>query len=65
MNYKVYIYIVSVLLSAFALSGLNFDRFMKRNKPLEARILVVLLACALGYLVANFIIDFVEVSKII
>lgn len=65
MNYKVYVYIVSVLLSAFALSGLNFDSFMKKNKPLEARVLVVLLACALGYLVANFIVDFIEVSKIL
>ncbi len=65
MNYKVFIYVISVLISSFALSGLNFDSFMKKNKPLEARILVVILSCALGYLLTSFIVGFIEASKIL
>lgn len=65
MNYKAYIYIISVILSVFALSGINFDGFIKSNKAIEARILVVLLSLALGYLVTNFITDFMNVSRII
>ena len=65
MNYKAYIYIVSVMLSVFALSGINFDGFIKSKKVIEARILVVLLSLALGYLVTNFITDFMNVSQII
>ncbi|MGM9835087.1 MAG: DUF1146 family protein [Bacilli bacterium] len=65
MNYKVYIYIICFLLTSFALSGLNFDNFMKKNKTTEARVLVILLTCAIGYLATNFIIDFIEVSKIL
>lgn len=65
MNYKAYIYIFSIMLSVFALSGINFDGFIKSKKVIEARILVVLLSLALGYLVTNFITDFMNVSQII
>ena len=65
MNYKTYIYIVSVLLSTFALSGVNYTNFFKKEKIFEARTLVILLALALGYLVGTFIITFIEISKII
>ena len=65
MNYKAYIYVISVLLSAYALSGVNFDNFIKKNKALEARVLVIILSLALGYLITNFITDFLNISSII
>ena len=65
MNYKAYIYVISVLLSAYALSGINYDGFIKKNRALEARVLVVLLSLALGYLITNFITDFLNVSTLI
>ena len=65
MNYRTYIYIVSVLLSTFAISGINFNNLFRKNKVFEARTLVVLLVLALGYLVGTFVITFIECSKII
>jgi len=65
MNYKIYIYIISVFLSVFALSGINFEKIIRKNRILETRILVILLGFALGYLVSNFIIDFISSTKII
>ena len=65
MNFRTYIYIVSVLLSTFAISGINFSNVFRKNKVIEARILVILLAIALGYLVGTFVITFIECSKII
>ena len=65
MNYKAYIYIITLLISIFALSGVNFDGFIKTNKAIEARILVMLLSIATSYLVTNFITDFINVSSII
>lgn len=65
MNFRTYIYIVSILLSTFAVSGINFDNVFRKNKVIEARVLVVLLALALGYLVGTFVITFIECSKII
>ena len=54
MNYKAYIYIITLLISIFALSGVNFDNFIKTNKVIEARLLVT-----------NFITDFINVSSLI
>lgn len=65
MNYKVFIYVITLFASIFALSGVNFDGFIKTNKALEARLLVILLSMATSYLVTNFITDFLSVSTII
>ena len=65
MNYKAYIYVVTTLLSVYSLSGVNFDGFIKKNKRIEAIILVVLLSLAISYLVTNFVTDFISVSSII
>lgn len=65
MNYKAYIYVITLLISIFSLSGVNFDGFIKTNKAIEARILVILLSLGLSYLATNFITDFISVSSII
>ena len=64
MPFKVYIYVITVLLSTYALSGINFDHIMKKNKPIEARIIVLLLSFISGYLLTNFITDFLTLTKI-
>lgn len=65
MNFRTYIYIVSVLLSTFAISGINFNNVFKKNKIIESRVLVIMFALALGYLVGTFVITFIECSKLI
>ncbi len=65
MNYKTFIYIITLFMSIFALSGINYDGFIKKNKALEARFLVILLSIATSYLVTNFIVDFMSVSSIV
>ena len=65
MNYKIYIYVISVLLSTYVLSGVNFNKIMKTNKNIESRILVILLSFIFGYIITNFITDFISLSKII
>ena len=58
------IYIFSVLLSVFALSGINYTNFFKKESIWEARVFIVVLSLAFGYLVASFLIAFMEVSRI-
>ena len=62
--YKAAIYAISVLLSIYALSGINFNNFFKKEHELEAKVFIIILAFALGYLLASFIMDFLEYSKI-
>ena len=63
--YKALIYAISVLVSVYALSGINFNNFFKKNHELEAKILIIILSFALGYLLASFVINFLEYSKIL
>ena len=58
MNYQIYVYLILSCLSAFALSGVNFEKFMKKNRYFETRFLVLLLSLALGYIVTKFIFEF-------
>ncbi len=58
MDYRIYIYLITSLFAAFGLSGINFDKILKKNRYFESRILVVLLSLALGYLVTQFILEF-------
>ena len=58
MDYKIYIYIFFSCASAFALSGINFEKFIKKDRIWETRILVLLLSLALGYITSNFILEF-------
>lgn len=58
MNYKIYLYIFFSMASAFALSGIHYEKFIKTNKIWETRILVLLLSLALGYLVTQMILEF-------
>ena len=65
MSYKVFIYVITLMLSIYATSGINFDGFIKKNKAIEARVLVILMSIALSYLATNFIYDFISLTSII
>ena len=54
--YKTVIYILSVLLSIFIVSGINFNNFFKANHVWEARCFIV---------VISFIIEFLSISAIV
>ena len=61
---KVIIYIISVILCCFVVTGINFDNFFKKNHIWEARLFVVIISLIMGSLLAEFIINFAEASII-
>ena len=65
MSAKVFIYIITTLLSAYTLTGINFNKFWNNKKTLEARIFIILLSLIMSYLLTNFIVDFLSSSKIL
>lgn len=65
MNYKLYLYAFNILLCTYAFSCVNFEKFIKKGKIIETKILSLVISIILGYLFTNFIIDFLEISKII
>ena len=60
MDYKIYIYVICIFVSAFAISGINFNGVFRKNTVIEARVLVLLLSLALGYLVGSLVISFIS-----
>lgn len=60
MNYRIYIYTFMLLVTAFALSGINFDNLFKKNHIIESRIIVLLIVLSISYLASQFIINFIE-----
>ena len=61
---KVYLYTIVLFLSIWVLEVVDFDRILKKNKVIQARILYLLISIVITYLVVNFIWDFYSISKI-
>ena len=49
------IYLISFTLAMFALQSVNYEKFIKKGKVIEAQLLYILIAMALGYLIAQFV----------
>ncbi len=62
MNIKIVLYIIFTFIAAYGISGINFNGIIKSNKNIEARVLVISLSLALGYLLTSFVIDFLNLS---
>ena len=60
MKIKIFLYAISLLCSTFAVSGINFNGFIKKNHVWEARFLSIILIFGLSYLLTNFFIDFLD-----
>lgn len=65
MNYTVILYIVFTFVAAYGISGINFSGVFKKGKEKEARVLVIALSFALGYLLTKFVVDFLAMTQIL
>ena len=63
MNINLIIYAVSLLCSVFAISGINFEKFVKSKAVWETRVLSILLILGLSFIVSNFFIDILSYIK--
>lgn len=59
------VYIICSFIAAFAISGINFDGLFKKGKAIESRVFVIIVSLSLGYLLANFVMDFINLTSII
>ena len=64
MNYKMYLYVITLIMSVYILNGVHFEKIMKAGKEFEAKALFIALTIMMSYILTNFIVDFLEVSKI-
>ncbi|MCI5773616.1 MAG: DUF1146 family protein [Erysipelotrichaceae bacterium] len=50
------IYVLSFSFAMYALQSVNYEKFIRSGKVTQAQFLYILLAMALGYLVAQFLL---------
>lgn len=62
---KTILYIVTTVLSIWALDSINITNLFKKNRYYQSRILYLFIAVSLSYLVVNFFYDFFLYSKFI
>ena len=60
MGLDIYLYVFFTLLSIFIFNGVHWEKLMKKNKVIEAKLLVLTLGFALSYLLTNFVLAFVQ-----
>ncbi len=61
MEVNLLLYIFFTFVSAFGLSGINWNKVIKSGKVLEVKVLVMVLSFSFGYLLTNFVIDFLNI----
>lgn len=65
MTIKAILYIISIPIILYAMDSINYEKFIKANKIVQARILFFIIAIALSYLSVNFFYDFFLNSQIV
>lgn len=65
MSLEFILYVIFFLLSVYILLSSRIEKFFKQGKILEIRLAVIIISMCISYLATNFIISFLEVSKVI
>jgi uncharacterized membrane protein YwzB len=61
MSIKILVYGIMLLVSTFAVSGININNIFKTNHIWEARIFTTLIIMALTYLSGSLILDILNI----
>lgn len=52
-----------IVITFWALGALNFEKLLKPNRVLQARVLYILITIAIGSAISNFFLDYLLWSK--
>ena len=63
MSIKIAMYVVSMLCTTFAVSGINFTNFFKRDHIWEARFFIAILILSVSYILTAFTYDILSIIK--
>ena len=55
---KVTLYVLTLIIAIWAMEGLDLNRFFKQSRIYQARLIYLMLAMCISYLVTNFMYDF-------
>jgi len=55
---KMILYIFTLIMCIWAMDGLELNKFFKQGRVYQARLMYLMIAMSISYLVTNFIYDF-------
>ena len=58
---KLVIYAIVFIITLYSMEGLNINSLFKQGKIFQARIIYMLIAISISYMVTSFIYDFINV----
>ncbi len=56
-------HLVFIAVTWWALQSINFEKFLRKNRVAQARMLYVLVSIVIGSIVSNFFLDYLFWSK--
>ena len=62
---KVILYVLTLIIAIWSMEGLDLNRFFKQSRIYQARLVYLMLAMCISYLVTNFMYDFIISFQII
>ena len=62
---KAILYIFTLIMTIWAMEGLDLNKLFKQSRVYQARIIYLMLAMSISYLVTNFIYDFIVSFQIL
>lgn len=57
--YKIVLYLLCYVLVMLGLNAFDYNRFIKQNRVVEARILYLIISFVLTYLLGSFLMDII------
>lgn len=54
---QLFIYFICFFICLYALSAVDFNKFLKKNRNYEAQVLYIVLAMIMAYILAKFILS--------
>ena len=60
---KIILYILFFFVTLYSMEGLNINKFFKQSRIIQARLIYILIAISISYLVTNLCYDFVMCFK--
>ena len=62
---KIILYVLIFPFTIWSMEGLDLNRFFKQSRIIQARIMYLMIAMSISYLVVNFLYDFFVNCKIV
>ncbi len=63
--FNIVITVLCIWTAWWALQGFRFDVFMRNPKGRQAKVLLIMISIIIGYMVASFIIDYLQWSLLL